>query len=149
MSVKEGMERVKKYQQSSGVYGGSPFLYPLYGISEINQGYSRLGAVNGSIYILKRSVQSLVLDEESGKVKGVICNVGQYLEAPCFVSSAKYFPNANSSVSASRCITITNSSLVKDQELIHIVKPPSDNLNTIFINQLDSTTCVCPKGKCM
>ena len=144
------MERVHKYQASSGVYGATPFLYPLYGISEINQGYSRLGAVNTGIFILNRAIDSIVLDEQSGNVKGIICDAGQFLEAPTIVTSARYVPNANAQPLASRFIAVTDKSLHEDHSLIHIVVPPDETREkTVFVSQLDASTFVCPTGKCM
>ena len=147
--MEDGIKRVQQYQQSSGVYGGSPFLYPLYGVSEISQGYSRLGAVNGTIFILKRSVQSIVVDNESGKTLGVICSAGQFLEAPVVVTSAKYFPEATACSVASRFVAITDKSLIAEHQLIQMVVPPSSSHATTFITQLDSTTMACPNGKCL
>jgi len=144
----EGMERVHKYQASSGVYGATPFLYPLYGISEINQGYSRLGAVNTGIFILNRAIDSIVLDEQSGNVKGIICDAGQFLEAPTIVTSARYVPNANAQPLASRFIAVTDKLLHEDHSLIHIVVPPDETREkTVFVSQLDASTFVCPTGK--
>jgi len=147
ISKKEGMNRVYRYQESSGVYGGTPFLYPLYGISEITQGYSRLAAVNSTIFILKRSIDSLVVDEETGTVKGVLCNAGQFLEAPVFVTAPRYFPDAVSHSLASRFIAITDKSLHPEHSLLQMVIPAGEREKTIFASQLDATTFVCPANK--
>ena len=86
---------MKKYTESQGVYGDTPFLFPLYGLSEITQAYSRLAAVHGGIFILCRRAVSLVLDE-ANSVKGVICSAGQFLEATHFITSAKYITTSTS-----------------------------------------------------
>jgi len=148
LSVEEGVQRVGKYQQSSGVYGDTPFLYPLYGISEINQAYSRLGAVNGGYFILSRAMDSIVVDEESGKVKGVVCSAGQYLEAPLVIMPTRYFPGATPSPQTSRFVAITDQSLSADDKLFHMILPPTTNegssSHTIFLTQLDGSTYTCP-----
>ena len=87
---------MRKYTESQGVYGDTPFLFPLYGLSEITQSYSRLAAVHGGIFILCRRAVSLVVDESNNSVKGVICSAGQYLEAPVFITSSKYYPTSTS-----------------------------------------------------
>lgn len=148
ISKKEGMLRVQKYQESSGVYGSTPFLYPLYGISEINQGYSRLGAVNGSIFILNRSIDSIVVDNDSGVILGIVCNAGQFLQTNSLVLSPRYFSNSNEIPLASRFVSITDSSLHNEDSLLQLVIPASDQFEkSIFISQLDYTCFASPKGK--
>jgi RAB protein geranylgeranyltransferase component A len=148
LSVSEGKARVQRYQKSSGVYGGTPFLYPLYGISEITQSYSRLGAVNGGCFILGRAIDSLVVEEGSNQLCGVVCSAGQYLKAPVVVMSARHYPGATISSRCSRFVAITEKSLVEEEKLIHAIIPPGPKSSTIFLSQLDSTTSVCPRDKC-
>ncbi|KAI3642584.1 hypothetical protein MP228_012139 [Amoeboaphelidium protococcarum] len=52
LSWQHYMTAFTKYVKSIGKYGKSPFLYPLYGISEISQAYCRVSAVHGSTFIL-------------------------------------------------------------------------------------------------
>ncbi|THH13099.1 hypothetical protein EW146_g7083 [Bondarzewia mesenterica] len=52
--------RMRHYLRSSGRYGSSPFLAGHYGGSgEIAQGFCRVSAVNGGVYILDRKVKSV------------------------------------------------------------------------------------------
>jgi RAB protein geranylgeranyltransferase component A len=41
ISTKEGIERLKRYVGAVGRFGNTPFLYPLYGISEYAQAFCR------------------------------------------------------------------------------------------------------------
>lgn len=61
--------RIKLYSESLGRYGKSPYLYPLYGLGELPQGFARLSAVYGGVYMLNKPVEELVI--ENGKVVGV------------------------------------------------------------------------------
>lgn len=50
-------------------YGSSPYLYPLYGLGELPQGFARLSAIYGGTYMLDKPADELVM--EDGKVVGV------------------------------------------------------------------------------
>ena len=74
--MQETMERIKLYMYSVSRYGRSPFIYPVYGLGGLPEGFSRLCAVNGGTYMLNAPVDSFVLDEK-GKVCGVKTKDGQ------------------------------------------------------------------------
>jgi Rab GDP dissociation inhibitor len=48
----ECIEKIKLYMDSIGRYGDSPFIYPLYGLGGIPEGFSRLCAIYGGTFIL-------------------------------------------------------------------------------------------------
>lgn len=50
--------------------GGSPFIYPLYGLGGLPEGFSRLAAINRGTYMLHKQVDDFVFDD-AGKVCGV------------------------------------------------------------------------------
>lgn len=58
------------YMRSLARFGKSPYIYPLYGLGELPQGFARLAAIYGGTYMLDKNVDALVCDE-SGKVIGV------------------------------------------------------------------------------
>jgi Rab GDP dissociation inhibitor len=66
----ETIRRIKLYAESLIRYGKSPYLYPLYGLGEIPQGFARLSAIYGGTYMLDKPVDELVYGED-GKVTGV------------------------------------------------------------------------------
>uniref|UniRef100_A0A1B6G9H1 Rab GDP dissociation inhibitor n=1 Tax=Cuerna arida TaxID=1464854 RepID=A0A1B6G9H1_9HEMI len=65
------IRRAKLYAESLGRYGKSPYLYPLYGLGELPQGFARLSAIYGGTYMLDKEVTEIVMEE--GKVVGVRC----------------------------------------------------------------------------
>lgn len=65
----ETIKRIKLYSDSLARYGKSPYLYPLYGLGELPQGFARLSAIYGGTYMLDKPVDELVF--ENGKVVGV------------------------------------------------------------------------------
>lgn len=65
----ETIKRIKLYNESLVRYGSSPYLYPLYGLGELPQGFARLSAIYGGTYMLDKPADELVM--EDGKVVGV------------------------------------------------------------------------------
>ena len=63
------IERVRLYSESLARYGKSPYLYPLYGLGELPQGFARLSAIFGGTYMLDKPVDEIIMEE--GKVVGV------------------------------------------------------------------------------
>lgn len=70
----DGVKRVKKFLQSLGRYGNSPFLFPMYGCGEIPQCFCRLSAVFGGIYCLKRPITEIHLNESLDEFQAIKCN---------------------------------------------------------------------------
>ena len=65
----ESIRRIKLYSDSLARYGKSPYLYPLYGLGELPQGFARLSAIYGGTYMLDKPIDEIVY--ENGKVVGV------------------------------------------------------------------------------
>lgn len=64
------IRRIKLYSDSLARYGKSPYLYPMYGLGELPQGFARLSAIYGGTYMLDKPVDEIVIDAD-GKVVGV------------------------------------------------------------------------------
>merc|ERR1711884_275803 len=64
------IKRIRLYSDSLARYGKSPYLYPLYGLGELPQGFARLSAIYGGTYMLDKPIDEIVFDD-SGKVTGV------------------------------------------------------------------------------
>ena len=62
----ETVKRIKLYAESLARYGKSPYLYPLYGLGELPQGFARLSAIYGGTYMLDKQIDEIVM--EGGKV---------------------------------------------------------------------------------
>lgn len=65
-------DRIKLYAYSVSRYGSSPFIYPMWGLSGLPEGFSRLAAVHGGTYMLNKPVDE-VLYNEDGTVRGIRC----------------------------------------------------------------------------
>lgn len=65
----EAIERIKLYGTSVSRYGKSPYIYPLYGLGELPQGFARLSAIYGGTYMLNTQVDEVLY--EGGKASGI------------------------------------------------------------------------------
>lgn len=65
----EAIEHIRLYGNSVARYGKSPYIYPLYGLGELPQGFARLSAIYGGTYMLNTNVDELVY--ENGKAIGI------------------------------------------------------------------------------
>jgi len=91
--TKRGLDLIARFLRSMGVYGNSPWIYPLYGISEITQAFCRFSAVYGAIFVLNRYAKHILVDEETKtKYKGIQCSVGQNLTSKFLVANADHIP---------------------------------------------------------
>lgn len=83
-SCEVGVKRTKQFLQSVGRYGNTPFLFPMYGCGEIPQCFCRLCAVFGGVYCLKRSIETIRIDEEQNEFRSIIYG-GQTINAKALV----------------------------------------------------------------
>ena len=63
----DAIKRIRLYSDSLARYGKSPYLYPLYGLGELPQGFARLSAIYGGTYMLDKQIDEIVM--EGGKVR--------------------------------------------------------------------------------
>jgi Rab GDP dissociation inhibitor len=83
------IEKIQLYAYSVSRYGNSPFIYPVYGLGGIPEGFSRLAAIHGGTFMLNRPVQE-VLYHPDGKVRGIRSN-GEEARAPLLIGDPSYF----------------------------------------------------------
>ena len=79
------------FSESLARYGKSPYLYPLYGLGELPQGFARLSAIYGGTYMLDKPVEEIVYDE-NGQVCGVKSQ-GETAKTKMVIADPSYFPD--------------------------------------------------------
>ncbi|KAE8690440.1 Rab GDP dissociation inhibitor alpha [Hibiscus syriacus] len=86
------VKRMKLYAESLARFqGGSPYIYPLYGLGELPQAFARLSAVYGGTYMLNKPECKVEYDDE-GKVCGVTSE-GETARCKKVVCDPSYLPN--------------------------------------------------------
>lgn len=68
-AARDAIERIRLYVNSMARYGKSPYIYPLYGLGELPQGFARLSAIYGGTYMLNTDVDEVLY--ENGKAVGI------------------------------------------------------------------------------
>ena len=67
--AEDAVTRIRLYVNSMARYGKSPYIYPLYGLGELPQGFARLSAIYGGTYMLNTTIDEVLY--EGGKASGI------------------------------------------------------------------------------
>lgn len=149
------IKRIRLYMQSMARFGKSPYVYPMYGLSELPQGFARLGAIYGGTFMLNAPYSGISLDSNL-RVDGV------YLQSPedgnlkkvrCYavIGDPSYFPNKTKSkgrVIRSICLLDHPVPSTNNSDACQIVIPQRQ-LNRkydIYISVLNWAHKICPPG---
>lgn len=144
----ELINRVKLYYDSLSRYLKSPYLYPLYGLGELPQGFARLSAIYGGTYMLDRPDAKIVY--EDGKVVGVEAK-GEVAKCKMVVCDPSYAPEKCKNVGkVIRAICILDHPIkdTKDSLSTQIIIPQNqvNRHNDIYISMISATHFVATKG---
>ncbi|EFX87450.1 rab GDP dissociation inhibitor beta-like [Daphnia pulex] len=143
------IRRIKLYSDSLARYGKSPYLYPMYGLGELPQGFARLSAIYGGTYMLDKPIDEIVYDE-SGKVVGVKSG-GEMARCKQLYCDPTYVPDRVEKVSkVVRCVCLMDHPIpnTKDALSTQIIIPQKQvNRNSdIYISMVSYTHQVAAKG---
>lgn len=157
--AKDAIERIRLYVNSMARYGKSPYIYPLYGLGELPQGFARLSAIYGGTYMLNTNVDEFLY--EGGKISGIKATMkerGEPGDGMKFTTKAKkiladpsYFPDKVKVVGhLLKAICILNHPIDKtdNADSLQLIIPQSQvgRKNDIYIAMVSSAHNVCPKG---
>jgi Rab GDP dissociation inhibitor len=90
------VKAIRLYAESVIRYGKSAFLYPVYGLGGLPEGFSRLCAIHGGTFILNKGVEEVLFNDD-GTVAGVRSGSGDDAEvalAPLVIGDPSYFEPA-------------------------------------------------------
>lgn len=145
------LERIKLYGFSMNRYGKSPFIYPVWGIGGMPEGFSRKCAINGGTFILNKNIDEILFDN-SGRAVGVRCGK-EAAAAPIIIGEPCYFPKekvkATGTVVRSVCILDHRvPGLPSDALSAQIIVPGAQagRSNDMYISVLSGAHRVVPKG---
>jgi len=83
--------KMQLYLRSVGSYGDSCFLYPIYGLGGLPEGFSRLCAIHGGTFMLNAKINEITFDAD-GKVTGIKGGDGETATAPIVICDPSYAP---------------------------------------------------------
>lgn len=159
--AKEAVLRIRLYANSMARYGKSPYIYPLYGLGELPQGFARLSAIYGGTYMLNTSIDELVYD--GSKVSGIKATMhdphaqGENKEmkfttkTSMILGDPSYFPGkVQVTGHLLKAICILNHPIpnTSDSDSLQLIIPQSQvkRKNDIYIAMVSSAHNVCPRG---
>mmetsp|Transcript_12401 Transcript_12401/g.16086 ORF Transcript_12401/g.16086 Transcript_12401/m.16086 type:complete len:648 (+) Transcript_12401:168-2111(+) len=139
------------YGQSVGRYGqDSPYLYPMYGLSSLPEGFSRLAAIYGGTVMLRTDVDE-ILKNSKGEAVGVRCG-DQVATADIVIGDASFFPPEKSVKTGQ---VIRSVCLLKEKikgtngdscQIILPAKHLPGKEHDIYISEISSSHSVSAKG---
>ncbi len=91
--ARETVEKVKLYAYSVSRYGNSPYIYPVWGLGGLPEGFSRLGAIHGGTFMLNKPVEEILYDKD-GMVTGVKSE-GKVANCKKLIGDPSYFLGTN------------------------------------------------------
>ena len=158
--AKETVIRIRLYVNSMARYGKSPYIYPLFGLGELPQGFARLSAIYGGTYMLNTSIDEVLYDgKRVSGIKATMHERGEETtEGMTFTTKTKmilgdpsYFPGKVQVVGhLLKCICILKHPIdrTNDSDSLQLIIPQSQigRKNDIYIAMVSSAHNVCPKG---
>ncbi len=154
------LQSVATFLHSLSRYSNSAFLCPIYGISEILQGYCRMSAVWGTTFALRRGVASFSHHLELDDQLVVTDTEGNMFHSKSLLINNQYLPIKD--VRFQPCLML-NSIIIYDRQIfgesrsVGVIPPKHSfydslefvelhNNHAIYLVEKDSSTGCCPLG---
>jgi Rab GDP dissociation inhibitor len=147
------IERINLYKDSLFQYnGGSPYIYPRYGLGELPQAFARLAAIYGGTYMLDKPIDEIVYGAD-GKIAGVKSQ-GEVAKCKFVVGDPSYFSTkVKKSGRVIRTICVLNHPIpnTSKEHSLQIILPQRElkRKSDIYIMCISGDHNVVPKGKYM
>lgn len=84
------IQRIQMYAWSLARFDKSPYIYPLWGLGGLPEGFSRLCAVHGGVYMLRREIEKINYGND-GKVTGVTVKEEGSATCKTLIGDPSYF----------------------------------------------------------
>jgi Rab GDP dissociation inhibitor len=145
----ETLNRIRLYGESVLRYGNSPYIYPLYGLGEMPQGFARLSAIYGGTYMLNKPIEEIIYND--GVVVGVKSE-GETVKCKFVVGDPSYFPDKVkkvAQVASLICILSNPVPNTNNAESCQIIVPQKEAKRKydVYISAVSFAHHVAPKGK--
>jgi len=140
------------YVYSLDRYGTSPYIYPMYGLGGLPEGFSRLCAIHGGTFMLNRSVDEVLFGAD-GKAWG-IKGGNEVAKAPLILGDPSYFAKhgkcaCTGKVARSICFLNHPIPNTNNAESLQIIIPAAQlkRKNDIYIVLVSNSHQVAAPGK--
>lgn len=147
----ETVEAIQLYASSLESYGKSPYIYPVYGLGGLPEGFSRLCAIHGGTFMLNKGVDEILTDA-SGRAWGIKTG-NEVAKAKIIVGDPTYFPSDKTRVVGKvvRSICILDHPIggTDNAESVQIIIPASQvkRHNDIYVCMVSAAHNVASRGK--
>ena len=144
------VKELQTYCYSLARYGASPYIYPVYGLGGLPEGFSRLCAIHGGTFMLNRDIDEILFDD-SGKAYGVKSG-NEMAKAKMIIGDPSYFTREKIRPTGKvvRCICFLDHPIPKtgdnDSAQIIIPGPQVGRKNDIFVCSVSSSHQVSARG---
>merc|ERR1712038_106694 len=144
------VKELKTYMYSLTRYGTSPYIYPIYGLGGLPEGFSRLCAIHGGTFMLNRDIDEIVMGDD-----GAACGVksgNEMAKAKMVTGDPSYFPRdkIHPTGQVVRCICFLNHPIPDTNQnasaQIVIPGPQVGRKNDIFVCSVSSAHAVSARG---
>jgi len=128
---------LKTYCDSIARYGTSPYIYPMYGLGGLPEGFSRICAIHGGTFMLNQDIGEILFNE-NGEAYGIKTG-NQMAKADLIVGDPSYFPPEKTRATGKivRCICLLNHPIpsTKDADAVQVIIPGPQvgRVNDIFV----------------
>jgi len=144
-------EAIQLYAYSLERYGKSPYIYPIYGLGGLPEGFSRLCAIHGGTFMLNRGVDEILTDE-NGRAWGIKAG-NEVAKASLIIGDPSYFDASKTKLVGRvvRSICILNHPIAgtDNAESAQIIIPASQvrRTNDIYVCCVSFAHMVAAPGK--
>jgi Rab GDP dissociation inhibitor len=144
------VKAIQLYCFSLNQYGRSPYLYPVYGLGGLPEGFSRLCAINGGTFMLNTNVDEVLFNED-GVAWGVRSG-NEVAKATMIIGDPSYFPGEKTRVVGQvvRSICILDHPIrdTNNAESIQLILPSrhTGRHNDIYCCMVSSSHLVAARG---
>merc|ERR1712141_471878 len=147
------LDRIKLYAHSLARYEKSPYIYPVWGLGGLPEGFSRLAAVHGGVYMLRRQIEEVLYDD-SGAVTGVKVKDEGSATCKTLIGDPSYFSGTKKvartgSVARWLCILDHPVEGTNNSHSAQIILPTKQtgHKSDIYISVQSAELQVAPKGR--
>lgn len=145
------LKKLQLYAYSVSQHGSSPYVYPVYGLGGLPEGFSRLAAVHNGVYMLRQPIDEILYDE-NGSVCGVRAG-DQSAKCKTFICDPSYVPDSKKQKvgKVARWLFVLNHPVnhTMNAHSAQIIIPfkHSGRKTDVYISVIGSEHQVCAKGK--